>query len=182
MGQYYYCVFLAEDGKYIRAWLDPLAHNNGMKLLEHSYVKNNFMLAVESNLGPNGAFYMSRAVWAGDYAEPEAGSDTNLYTMCLDQKNKAIGPSHDAHEYSLIINHSKKLIIDKTTLGKKYGLLHPLPLLTSEGNGNSGGDYSGPNKELCGTWVRDIISMNDYAPLDYEQFVPEFSLEEQFPS
>ena len=49
MGQYYYCVLLAEDGKYIRAWLDPIAHNNGMKLMEHSYIKNNFMQVVESN-------------------------------------------------------------------------------------------------------------------------------------
>ena len=175
MGQYYYCVFLAEDGKYIRAWLDPLAHNNGMKLMEHSYIKNNFMLAVESNLGPNGAFYMSRVVWAGDYAESEPGSDNNLHTMSMDQKNKAIGPSEDTREYRLIINHSKKLFIEMTTLGL---VIHPLSLLTSEGNGRGGGDYTGPNKELCGSWARDIISMNDYAPVDYQQFVPEFSLDD----
>ena len=175
MGQYYFPVFLAEDGKYIRAWLDPLAHNNGMKLTEHSYTKNNFMLAVESNLGPEGPFYMSRVVWAGDYAEPEPGSDNNLFTMCMDQKNKGIVAGYDTKEYNVIINHSKKLFIDKDTLGKPGLLIHPLSLLTAEGNGKGGGDYTGPNKELCGTWARDIISVNHYVDVEYEQFDPGFS-------
>jgi hypothetical protein len=172
MAQYYYCVFLAEDGKYIRAWLDPLAHNNGMNLMEHSYIKNNFMGKVESNLGPKGAFYMSRVVWAGDYAEAETDSENNLHTMCLDSLQKAIGASTDNHIYRYIINHSKKLFIDKRAL---TGQIHPLSLLTSEGNGRGGGDYYGPNKELCGTWAGDIISVNDSVPSDFEEFVPEFS-------
>lgn len=175
MGQYYYCVLLAENGKYIRAWLDPLAHNNGMKLMEHSYIKNSFMLAVESNLGPNGPFYMTRVVWAGDYAEPEPGSENNLHTMSMDSKQKAIGHSQDVHEYRYIINHSKSLYIDKNTLGNSGYIIHPLSLLTAEGNGKGGGDYRGRDEDLCGTWARDIISVNDQVPLEYEPFSPEFS-------
>jgi hypothetical protein len=174
MGQYYYCVLLAEDGKYIRAWLDPLAHNNGSKLMEHSYIKNNFMLTVESNLGPNGAFYMTRVVWAGDYAEPETDSGNNLHHMCDDQTSKAIGPSDDRNEYRYIINHSKNLFIDKNSLNST-GNIHPLSLLTAEGNGRGGGDYMGHNKELCGKWARDIISVNDVVPSEFEEFHPDFS-------
>jgi len=177
MGQYYYCVLLAEDGKYIRAWLDPLAHNNGMKLMEHSYIKNNFMLAVESNLGPNGAFYMTRVVWAGDYAEPEPYSENNLNTMAMDSKQKAIGSGYDTHEYRYIINHSKGLYIDKKTLGNQGLIIHPLSLLTAEGNGKGGGDYRGRDEEMCGIWARDIISVNDSVPLHFEPIVPEFSLD-----
>jgi hypothetical protein len=179
MGQYYYCVLLAEDGKYIRAWLDPLAHNNGMKLMEHSYIKNNFMLAVESNLGPNGAFYMTRVVWAGDYAEPEPDSENNLNTMTMDSKQKAIRAGYDTREYRYIINHSKGLYIDKKSLRMSSGvIIHPLSLLTAEGNGNGGGDYRGPNEDMCGIWARDIISVNDSVPLHFEPIVPEFSLDD----
>jgi len=39
--------------------------------------------------------------------------------------------------------------------------------LVSEGNGNGGGDYFGRNEELCGTWARDIISVEDSIPADY---------------
>ena len=174
MGQYYYCVILAEDGKYIRAWLDPLAHDNGSKLVEHSYIKNNFMLLVESNLGPHGAFYMSRIVWAGDYAEIETDSENNLHTMCLDSLPKAVGHSQDFHEYRYIINHSKSLFIDKKSISS--GQIHPLSLLTAEGNGRGGGDYRGSNEELCGSWARDIISVNDQVPSDFQEFSPGFSL------
>ena len=176
MGQYYYCVILAEDGKYIRAWLDPLAHNNGSKLTEHSYIKNNFMRLVESNLGPNGAFYMTRVVWAGDYAIPEAGSNTNLHDICSVTLTKAVGHSQDFHEYRYIINHSKGLFIDKINIGIVEGQIHPLSLLTAEGNGKGGGDYRGPNEELCGLWARDIISVNDKVPSEFQEFSPKFSI------
>lgn len=174
MGQYYYCVILAEDGKYIRAWRNPMAHNNGLKLTEHSYMKNDFMLAVESNLGPNGIFYKTRIVWAGDYAEPEEGSEHNLYTMCMDSLQKAIGSSQDTHVYRYIINHSKGLFIDKSTLNNTEQI-HPLSLLTAEGNGKGGGDYTGSNEELCGTWARDVISVNDIVPSEYQEFQPNFT-------
>jgi hypothetical protein len=68
-----------------------------------------------------------------------------------------------------ILNHTKKLFLDKT----KFKLLHPLPLLTSEGNGIAGGDYYGKNAHLCGTWARDTISLNDQ-PGEFSEFFPEF--------
>jgi hypothetical protein len=149
-----------------------------MKLIEHSYIKNNFMLAVESNLGPNGPFYMTRVVWAGDYAEPEPDSENNLNTMAMDSKQKAIRAGYDTHEYRYIINHSKGLYIDKNTLGKSGLIIHPLSLLTAEGNGKGGGDYRGRDNDMCGVWARDIISVNDSVPPDFYEFVRQFSLDD----
>ena len=35
----------------------------------------------------------------------------------------------------------------------------PLPLLTSSGNGQSGGDYAGKHMDIVGSWAGDIISI-----------------------
>jgi hypothetical protein len=39
-------------------------------------------------------------------------------------------------------------------------VLHPLPLLTAEGNGRGGGDFRGDDPQnLVGSWARDLISV-----------------------
>jgi hypothetical protein len=148
MGQYYLTVILAEksDAEYIRTFLDPTMYYNGPKLTEHSYIKNNFMNIVENLIGPSGMFYKSRIVWAGDYADNEPNSDKNLHNMC-----KAKTPF---------------VFKEPIVYVKKNDDLHPLPLLTAEGNGRGGGDYDGPNMDMVGTWARDVISMENEAP-DY---------------
>ena len=160
MGQYYLVVILAEkSGKeYIRTYLDPSMYNNGMKLVEHSYNSNNFMKVIENLIGPNGMFYRSRLVWAGDYADVEPNSDANLHNMC-EGKEPLIAPSASV-SYTYIVNHTKKVYIEKK------GDFHPLSLLTAEGNGRGGGDYHGPNMDMVGAWARDVISMETDAP-DY---------------
>jgi len=160
MGQYYLTVILAEksDKEYIRTFLHAGMYDNGIKLTEHSYIDNNFMNVVENLIGPNGMFYKSRLVWAGDYADAEPNSEKNLYRMCED-KNPFVY-SEPLVSYTYIVNHTKKVYV------KKGGGLHPLPILTAEGNGRGGGDYNGPNMDMVGTWARDVISMEDKAP-DY---------------
>ena len=157
MGQYYLTVILAEksDKEYIRTFLDPTMYNNGSKLTEHSYIGNSFMKVIENLIGPSGMFYKSRLVWAGDYADEEPNSKSNLYTMCESKKPFV---NTDASTYTYIVNHTKKVYIEKK------GEFHPLPLLTAEGNGRGGGDYRGPNMDLVGTWARDVISMENEAP------------------
>jgi hypothetical protein len=161
MGQYYLTVILAEksEKEYVRTYLDAGMYNNGVKLTEHSYIGNNFMKVVENVIGPNGMFYRSRIVWAGDYADKEPYSEKNLKIMC-ETKNpfEYKGP---LVSYPYIVNHTKKVYIEKKGNG-----LHPLALLTAEGNGRGGGDYHGPNIEMVGTWARDVISMENEAP-DY---------------
>jgi hypothetical protein len=167
MGQYYLTVILAEksDKEYVRTYLDPGMYDNGMKLLEHSYVNNNFMKVVENMIGPNGMFYRSRLVWAGDYADKEPNSEKNLNEMC-EGKDPFVYRG-ELVSYTYIVNHTKRVYVKKGTG------VHPLPILTAEGNGRGGGDYHGPNMDMVGTWARDVISMENEAP-DYTLIECEF--------
>ena len=171
MGQYYVATILTENGNYIRTWISSFNYNSGMKLVEHSYCDNPFVIAVENLISLNGMFYKSRLLWAGDYADNEVGLDKTIYQLCNEDTSKLSTPNAN-YKYKFIVNHTKRLYIDKRLLKNE---IHPLPLLVSEGNGRGGGDYIGPYKELCGTWARDVISMDNNMPDGYAQFRPEFS-------
>ena len=59
-----------------------------------------------------------------------------------------------------LINHDKKQFVDKSKSPKDSDgwQIHPLPLLTCEGNGRGGGDYRGESP-LIGMWARNKISV-----------------------
>jgi len=159
MGQYYRAVILAENEVFIRAWLDAHQNNhNGSKLVEHSYVGNAFMLAVEHCLSREGPFYKSRLVWAGEYADNEP-EGRNLNSMAGDKEPLYREGVVVSHPY--IVNHTKKEYVVKP----RRGAFHPLSLLTAEGNGRGGGDYYGSG--TVGAWARHIISMEDDIPEGY---------------
>ena len=164
MGQYYIAVILGEDGKYVRTWLQSYGYNSGSKLTEHSYINNPFVSAVEHMIGPNGMLYKSRLVWAGDYAENEEGTQKNIYTLMTDTNDTSKlsqGSAPTGVTYRFIVNHTKKLYIDKNSLKTD---IHPLPLLVSEGNGRGGGDYKGVDDDICGSWARDLMSVENTEP------------------
>ena len=181
MGQYYQALFLAQkvndaDAEVIRSSVHPFSFENGMKLVEHSYVKNTFMSAIEYLLSPLGLFYRSRIVWAGDYADPEPGSNVNLNHMSESKQFVPHFPEDYCETmvtYNFIVNHTKKQYVTKT--GRVY---HPLSLLTAEGNGRGGGDYHGSCENLVGTWARDLISVELAAPPDYSELACPFGQEE----
>jgi hypothetical protein len=177
MGQYYKVVILSDSGDIIRAWVQP----RYLKLMEHSYQEELFMNAIEHILSVQGMFYKSRVVWAGDYSTHEeydehTKKNQNLYNIATEEH-----PIHKEKRLELatlkslpyIVNHSKKMFVDKT----KEKEIHPLPLLVSEGNGRGGGDYYGKNEELCGTWSRDIISMESAIPEGYTELICQFNNE-----
>ena len=118
MGQYYKIIFLA-DKKYkkeiIRTWINPMSYMNGKKLMEHSYINNNLMNEIEYLICPRGMFYMSRIVWAGDYADPEECIGDNLYIIADSNENiytpKNINKIIDTKCYRYIVNHSKNLYV-----------------------------------------------------------------------
>jgi len=66
-----------------------------------------------------------------------------------------------------LVNHDKKQFVNKTKVPKDGDgwKIHPLPLLTCEGNGRGGGDFfvstekKQGNVELIGVWARDKISV-----------------------
>jgi len=170
MGQGYNAIILSDDGKIIRTWVNPHAYNNGYKLVEHSYVGNPFMEAVESLICPTGMFYKSRLVWAGDYGDVEPDSEgKNLYELVDGissgkESRPHVELSHGksvTSEYLYVVNHTKQEYMFK---GQH---LHCLSIMTAEGNGRGGGDYDGPGMELVGTWARDVISVEKEVPLGF---------------
>lgn len=183
MGQYYKAIILGPSGKkeFIRLWLSPSTFRNGQKLMEHCWMGNPFVQAVENLLSPDSMFYKSRIVWAGDYADKEVECNENLHKMALGDDEEeddtsscdpslgrwcAFKPQHVASRstsaFPFIVNHDKKLYVEKK------GRINPLPILTAEGNGRGGGDYRGSNETLCGTWARDTISVEKTPPTDYQ--------------
>ena len=174
MGQYYKAIFLSDNKQMkeiIRMWIEPTSYEDGNRLMEHSYIYTNTIKTVERFLSVDGTFYKSRIVWAGDYADPEIEDTNNLYELAVKNStfyNQQL-PTNTIYRY--ILNHTKKLYVDKTKLNNS---IHPLPLLVSEGNGRGGGDYFGDNDNICGSWARDIISVeNDM--YDYTELVCGFS-------
>jgi len=119
------------------------------------------MSAVEYLLCPEGMFYKSRLVWAGDYADNEPGSDMNVYQLSEGKRRKEY--SHNTSAYRFIVNHTKKQYVAK---GNSVNLL---PILTAEGNGRGGGDYYGTIP--AGSWARDVISMEEVGPEEFEMLI-----------
>ena len=183
MGQYYRIIFLkAEDSDsstkatvdIIECWTEPHAYEEGSKLMEHSYLNTDMMKDIEYHLSPEGALYRSRLVWAGDYAVEEKGRDMNLYHMCKEESSgKKMTSSNVCYttDCQYILNHTKKQYVDKKNLPND---IHPLPLLTSDGNGAGSGDFRGTDEILCGDWARDVISMERVLPEGYTELVCRF--------
>jgi hypothetical protein len=174
MGQYYYPIILDDTGKIV-IWMNANMYRNGLKLTEHSYIMNNFVSTFEFGLSPDGIYHKSRVVWAGDYADAEPNEEQNLYHKCTEYS--LINPAEkETAKYSFIVNHSKRLFVDKTKIVKDRDgfMFHPLPLLTADGNGRGGGDYHGKSEQLVGSWARDVISVEEVAPVDFEEIVVDF--------
>lgn len=143
----------------------------GLKLMEHSYIGNKVLNAIESLIIPDGNWHEARLVWAGDYADHEdgyektpEGYDVNIYSIMEDEGTK-IKPSTKKVDpkYHYLTNHTKKVVIDLDTVkaDKDGWKIHPLPLLVCEGNGRGGGDFHGEDPRI-GTWARDSISLEDH--------------------
>lgn len=96
MGQYYKAIIIDNDNKptqFLTSW----SLGNGSKLMEHSWIGNGFVGAIEQLLFQNPL----RVVWAGDYADAEKDKDgneiktlpqadgrtygINLYSICVEQ-------------------------------------------------------------------------------------------------
>lgn len=142
--------------------------------MEHSYFHIHFVLNFEYQLSPDGMFYRLRVVWAGDYVDEEQFQDgetksQTLYHPCKDDSTHLPLPHHDTNAYSYLVNHTKKQYVNK-----EKEEIHPLPLLTAEGNGRGGCDYGGHNEELCGAWARNVLSVEKEPPTGYEELVCAF--------
>ena len=144
------------------------------KLMEHSYIGNKFVELAEDLLSPEGEWYENSFVWAGDYADEEP-SGNNLYTLAKEIK---INLHNGSSAGRYIINHSLKEYVDKEKAPKdeEGWSVHPLPLLTCEGNGRGGGDYRIDNDSI-GYWARDRISVENSIPEGYTELIPNFEMD-----
>jgi len=175
MGQYFKPAILAKNKKTVLKWFYSHTYGNadngfcGLKLMEHSWMKNRFVGAVEKFLLGN----PQRIVWAGDYAENCKDRKTNVYDRCKDKTE--VNPSEippQVVKAKYIVNHTKKEFIDKSKVPNVNGWrIHPLPLMTCDSN-NSGGSFCGkdPNK-LVGSWKKDIISVESRKPKGFKEVV-----------
>lgn len=188
MGQYYSPIALDENGK-INGWVyshdikekfkcpdgRTIMIGEGLKLMEHSWIGNKMMLVIENLLIPGGKWYKKRIVWAGDYADNETDSKVNLSGLCENsQKTKGKPLSiRNSQKFKFIVNHTKKLFVDKNKVPDNDGWkIHPLSLLTCEGNGRGGGDFRDEDKNnLIGSWSRDVISVETETPEGYSEII-----------
>jgi len=155
MGQYYYPVNLDKE-----EYLYSHDYGNGLKLMEHSYIGNNFVEIVEQLLTSGNSWQKTRIVWAGDYMDDGLFVDdpsVNLYGYAYDNFDKISPKFENLSIGRYLVNHSKKEFVDKNKLNR--GDVHPLPLLTCSGNGRGGGDYRGNNENSEGSWAGDVISI-----------------------
>jgi hypothetical protein len=123
--------------------------------MEHSYIGNSFMAVVERQLYNQ----PQRLVWAGDYADTEQNSETNLYHTASNKKTiLSTHPKEDCLNLLIryLVNHDTKQIVELQTKSSDELKIHPLSLLTVEGNGRGGGDYDGSGP--VGVWARHKIS------------------------
>jgi len=199
MVQYYKIVILGnkkvDDKEVVKVWFHPWDHHNGNKLLEHAWFNNKFMYMIEHLISQEGPFYMSRIIWCGDYADNDEdmknqyNEPCNLYNACDYKfiKSKFIFPTkidNSSHRY--IVNHTQKLYVDKEYHNKNEDYddydgdtykIHPLPLLVLDKYKKSGGgDYFGTNQQLCGSWSRDVISLEKVIPDGFNQLICDFNV------
>lgn len=160
MGQYYIPMIIDENNKPI-ATIYTHDFGQGLKLMEHSYVGNPITIIMEGELFNN----PQRVVWACDYADNEPEKEENLYQIA--DNNEAETNIEDVPERrnaQYVVNHTKRQYIVIPPEGA--WAIHPLPLLTAEGNGRGGGDFHG-NDTFVGTWARDLISVTGIIPADF---------------
>jgi hypothetical protein len=154
--------------------------------MEHSYIGNSFVEAVEFLLiddgeGNKGRWSGNRIVWAGDYANAEPLDGNNLYSLVQEKDKLKMLIEAVPPDYHYLVNWDKKQFVDKTKCKPINGVwnvnefkIHPLPLLTADGNGRGGGDYNGEGIDHVGTWARDRISLMKEIPEDFTEITPNF--------
>lgn len=181
MGQYYHPIIgSVVEGKFVpEAWAYSHEFGNGLKLMEHSWIGNEFVGRIERELMGT----PRRLAWVGDYADDEQDG-TSIYDV--DDKPEVVRLKPDGilirPEVRYVVNHDTRQYVDiKHCLVQQMDgsswVIHPLPLLTAEGNGRGGGDYHGAAMDLVGSWARALISVerDDWiAPAGFSELLAHF--------
>lgn len=196
MGQYYRPLLIFEDGKEISAL--PHDFDNGYKLMEHSWIGNNFVNAVLYQIKDNPA----RVAWIGDYSdEPfddgvsfsdgfitsntdfhlkyESVWSNKVHDISSESPQVVLDIDHASGYY--LVNMTKQCYIDmekyvkENSMHDRFGdsetwCINPFPLLTCVGNGKGGGDYFGKvGIDDVGSWAFDKIYITYLRPGNMEE-------------
>ena len=136
------------------------------------------MEVVENLITKGGAWFGTRIVWAGDYADFEPNTEHNLYSIFHNNKGETKDVERKGKKLRYLVNITTKEFVDlnkvpvttvwvnpKNKKDKFKFRIHPLSLLTCEGNGQGGGDFFGndPNR-LVGKWARNIVVIQRTRP------------------
>lgn len=193
MGQYYQPTLLTENLK-VKECYNPHKYSNGMKLMEHSWIGNNLVDTILTRLKNNKTLrlvwlgdYAELNLLKNEINEIDGIEDFDKIMKEVwgkNRKNTELKEEIDTIEdekVGYIVNFSKKEYIDLNKVRtmerlyfmedvedfEKYNMvINPLPLLTSVGNGQGGGDYyrNHINSHYCGVWAFDIIGYFDELP------------------
>ena len=190
MGQYYKPMLLKEDYNkeeqpficYAYTW----DFDNGLKLMEHSYVGNYVTRQMEKELATE--HYGTRLVWAGDYADEnenwkdEMGNALNVfcYSDLLEERGISLKINPDDYDklksYRYAVNLDKKEYVKIPRRRKDKLVIHPLPLLCADGNGRGGGDFHAKfdRYDYVGVWAYDHIGVTNKKPEGFKEITPDF--------
>ena len=169
MGQYYHPTMIDNEGTI--SWINTHAYENGLKLMEHSYIGNSVMNAVFGKIKD----HPLRIAWIGDYSDEQAGDEYEhklMRTAFMRIYDTVYGDDRDKHliqpdpmPFDLtstgwyLVNHTRRQYITmdayiarnkwkeswkdwKTGKVEEYDMcINPLSLLTACGNDRGCGDY-----------------------------------------
>jgi len=172
MGQYYKPINI-ETMK----WVYSHSYGSGLKLMEHSWVGNEFVGVVMNLLKKNGLWFMKPIVWCGDYFD-EAG-ETPYYSMVKDEDELKGLPSMSKEEQKkcILVNYTQKEYVMYSKLPSNDGwIVNPLPLLTACGNNRGGGDYRDCHSDFdkVGIWAGDRLGIVFDIPYGFWELTPKF--------
>lgn len=149
----------------------------GLKLMEHSYIGNYTVNAVEKRLGYDARCKGFRVVWAGDYSKIKFNGIKTAYRAAgnsiTDESFKRVmkhAHGYDYKYYKYLLNLDKKQYVVVPRYTDEMYQIHPLPLLTADSNY----EYCGINENLVGAWCGDRIRTTNRLPGGYTELKAEF--------
>ena len=199
MGQYYRGAILNEEKNEVIKALCCYAHNNGAKLMEHSWIGNHYVKAYEHLLATT--FKNKPFVWIGDYADNANIHDlackftddrakekyfnlhkcTSDHERYLDKEYYDSIPYNKLKYYKYLLNYDTKQFVKLPKINKNKWVIHPVPLLCADGNGRGGGDYHDNGHcdyDKVGIWAYNHIGVSNTLPADFIELKCNFNEED----
>jgi hypothetical protein len=151
---------------------------SGLKLMEHSWLENDFVNGVLESIWENPC----NVAWVGDYAYDDSDFDERytkdtyetVWGEGQDERERPFDEVPTTHRDGYILNLDKGVYIDLRRYASVAGFkpkwsedtwtIQPLPLLTCIGNGRGGGDYWGTCMDMVGSWAMDRIEFTEEWP------------------